>query len=532
MSALTTNGEVLMTPRPALHRWTPSSADYQGSRLFDDGDDDTFEAPSLRDLRMPPASPERLASVLGQLEKLTCEYAELERGPVEEEAQHERALQEFRCLREQLSSTLRRYHDVPPTVEELLRQYDAEVEGLTSELGRLQEEHVECTLPRRGDCSGSTSPGGSNAWLSAWRSADSEGASWLARAPTSASFTFGGQLSEDCLSAVPSASHALCTPPPPPRRMQRESSSVMSIGDCQQLVVDAQETWRCRAALARRRRRTRADEWRLRGQQQEMQRAVRAAAAEEKELKELKRQVVEAEDLVREALEDEEHGKVDLERERHIVAELHAEVLALREACIVPAELKRKGAVLVSPLDREGGRLTTDRCRRAVQTAEQLCGAVSADAPQLRPLASRALLAVEEGFTRYTRLQQSHERLVRGAHLAVMRGVLASDSAASSPRGARAVAARAVLVSPAEKQPPGANHSAENKGKGVVAPAEAPQSSGQTPRRRAAAPALASACHAQAPAGAFTPRARRPPRRPASAGGGLSASCAATSCKR
>merc|ERR1712032_1232080 len=121
---------------------------------------------------------------------------------------------------------------------------------------------------------------------------------------------------------------------------------------------------------------------------------------------------------------DHVHDQGELQRERSILTNLHREALSLREACLVPAQLKKKTQVLMKFLDQEGGRLNTERHLRGLQTAAKLYHGVAVHAPVLQPLAGRAKAAMEEEFAKYRRLQQRHARLLQQVHLKVVRGVV------------------------------------------------------------------------------------------------------------
>merc|ERR1719401_1500474 len=103
----------------------------------------------------------------------------------------------------------------------------------------------------------------------------------------------------------------------------------------------------------------------------------------------------------------------------------------MREACYVPAQLKRKSSTLMKFLDQEGGRLSTERHLRSLQLTAKLYQGVAAHAPALLPLVSRAQACMEEQFERYRLLEEGRARLLRRLHAGVMRDVLAKDKEAA-----------------------------------------------------------------------------------------------------
>merc|ERR1712226_303975 len=134
----------------------------------------------------------------------------------------------------------------------------------------------------------------------------------------------------------------------------------------------------------------------------EMQGVSQLLRGREKRTADLKGQCTEAERLLRDFEARSAQEEQELQRERERVEELHREALALREACIVPAQLKRKSAALVRSL--EGGQVDTERRARGLQTAVKLYDAVSSRAPALETLATKALADVEEGINSSSRL--------------------------------------------------------------------------------------------------------------------------------
>lgn len=177
------------------------------------------------------------------------------------------------------------------------------------------------------------------------------------------------------------------------------------------------------------RRRTRVDEWYLGRLQSELQEVARTLRGKEHRLLDLKKQCEEADALRRELSADKARIDEELECERRNLTNLHFEVLGHKEACVVPAQLKKKSSTLMKFLDQEGGRLNTERHLRGLQAAAKLYRGVEVHAPSLMSLAGRAKIAMEEEFTRYRQLEQRHVRQLQQLHITVMKDVLSATHA-------------------------------------------------------------------------------------------------------
>merc|ERR1711865_1140650 len=105
------------------------------------------------------------------------------------------------------------------------------------------------------------------------------------------------------------------------------------------------------------------------------------------------------------------------------VRELHTEACNMREACYIPARLKKETTFLVKLLDHEGGRLKTSRHLRSLEACKRLYQDVASSAPSLLPMAGRAKAEMEEEFARYQRLEENHVRTLQRVQLAVTRGL-------------------------------------------------------------------------------------------------------------
>ncbi|CAE8629484.1 unnamed protein product, partial [Polarella glacialis] len=112
------------------------------------------------------------------------------------------------------------------------------------------------------------------------------------------------------------------------------------------------ELWSCRSASAAMRRRTQVDEWylgQLRGQLQDLAQGLRSRV---QQLKEVQVKFDEAESQRQDLAIARAKGHEELERNRQELVELHQQALGIREACIVPAQLKKKSTVLMKFLDQ------------------------------------------------------------------------------------------------------------------------------------------------------------------------------------
>lgn len=331
--------------------------------------------------------------VLRELERLCCNYAELEAARDEQAASDAVTLHDAQLLRLRLSAILQRYRDRPPTVEDFVERYEAEIEELSSEVQKLREENTALALRAhlregQGECVG-----------------------------------------EDL--EVQQSSHASSSVASP-RRAGSSRTSIAPPALAPQVLEEVRELWRRRSEAAKLARRARVDEWRLTGLRSEMQAVARNMRRKEKQLEELRRTHAEAGDLHRELATEALEGREELERQRTCLQELHRTALSLREACHVPAQLKKKSSILMKFLDQEGGRLSTEKHLRSLQASSKLYGAVMTHAPSLQPLAGRAKAAMESEFDRYQQLEQAHSRLLQKLHLVVTRGVLVQDSNAFS----------------------------------------------------------------------------------------------------
>merc|ERR1712072_184152 len=145
--------------------------------------------------------------------------------------------------------------------------------------------------------------------------------------------------------------------------------------------------------------------------------------AQDKQLEDLRRRHVKSESYLRELLEAQVQVEEELELERTRLRELHCQALHMREACYVPARLKKETTFLMKFLDHDGGRLKTSRHLRSLEACKRLYQEVASTAPNLLPLAGRAKAEMEEAFARYLKLEEYHSRTLQRLQLAVTRGL-------------------------------------------------------------------------------------------------------------
>lgn len=184
------------------------------------------------------------------------------------------------------------------------------------------------------------------------------------------------------------------------------------------------ELWRREKTALSHERQVRADEWRLLSLRENMMNVAKSLQRREREVDELGKRHAGAEAYRRELSEERSRAEQELVQERELISQLHREVLGLREACYLPAQLKKKSKILMKFLEPEGGRLATERNLRGVEHCEKLYQEVSVSAPNLQQLAGRAKSDMDAAFARYLRLEKSQGQLLQRMHLNVTKGLL------------------------------------------------------------------------------------------------------------
>lgn len=303
-----------------------------------------------------------------ELDRLRAEYQELEAAAAEQDAGDSIALQGARLERLRLAGLLQRHRERTPTVEELAERYEGELDELVAEALRLSEENA--LLVARGAQGG----------------ADEE--------------------------PVAAASAQAGAPP------QRPRSAVEELHD------EVRRLRQKRAEHQQRERRARVEEWRLSVCQEEVKRLTRQLKLQDRRLEEARGRHAEAEAVLLELRGELARYRREVEQEQALIQRLHREAVSLREACYLPARIKRESNFLVKLLDRGGGRMKAQRHRKSLEACKRLYDEVSNHAPAALPLAGRAKADMEAEFARFLRLEEAHSRALQRLHMAVTRDIL------------------------------------------------------------------------------------------------------------
>lgn len=208
-----------------------------------------------------------------------------------------------------------------------------------------------------------------------------------------------------------------------------------SSGSNSNATCDSEEVcrlWQRRAQTAKLRRQAQINEFRLGQLRAEMQATAKQLRGRERQLADMRKRYAEVSDLAKEIVAEAGSCCEDVEKERCVVQDLHCEALNMREACSLPAELKKKSSILLSALDREGGRMSNEKRLRCLQASSKLYSAIAAQAPALLPLASRTKAATEAEFARYQKLEEAHAMQLHRLHLVATRGVLGHPNASDT----------------------------------------------------------------------------------------------------
>eukprot|EP00931_Biecheleriopsis_adriatica_P093539 TRINITY_DN67277_c0_g1_i1.p1 TRINITY_DN67277_c0_g1~~TRINITY_DN67277_c0_g1_i1.p1 ORF type:complete len:329 (+),score=97.50 TRINITY_DN67277_c0_g1_i1:21-1007(+) len=165
-------------------------------------------------------------------------------------------------------------------------------------------------------------------------------------------------------------------------------------------------------------------EWKLASCKGEARQVVSEMKQQEKQLQELRTAAATQERSLQEEQKLLERSRRDTEVEQSLIRDLNREVVVTREACLMPARIKRETNFLVKMLDQEGGRLKTRRHLRSLEACKKLYDEVAEHAPSLLPTAGRAKLEMEAQFSRYLQLEEGHNRALQRLHLTITRGLL------------------------------------------------------------------------------------------------------------
>ena len=234
-----------------------------------------------------------------ELQRLRSEYDSLKAAADEEQAADEILLHDVQLERVRLRALLDRYVERPPKAEELAERYEAEIDELSEELRQLQEENA--LLAYHCDESNETTPSRS--------------------------------------------SHAS-----PSTRSPRKNTA----RSARQVHLQAKETRQCEAKLTSLRRRTRVNEWYLSQLKSQLQETAKVMQNREHRLQELRLHFDQAGEERQRLAEEHVRTQQMLDTERQELVELHREALTLREACYLPAQLKKKSSMLTKFLDQDG----------------------------------------------------------------------------------------------------------------------------------------------------------------------------------
>lgn len=310
-----------------------------------------------------------LPSPQREFARLRAEYRDQETAAAERDAIDGVALHDARLLRLNLAGNLQRYRERPPTPEEVAERYEAEVDELVREVLALRDERGALTA------------------------AEPEADEATDRAAGS----------------------------------EAERRSVAPRTACEELSDEVRQLWWRRVEHRRTGRQASLEEWHLGCLRGEARRVMRELKQRDQQLEELRQRHSRAANYLQEAVEAQAQRVRQLERERTVIRDLHAQASGLREACYMPAKMKRESSFLIRMLDQEGGRLNTRRHLQGLKLCKRLYDDVAAKAPSLLPAAGGARSQMEAEFTRYLALEESHGRALQRVHLAVTRGLLQGD---------------------------------------------------------------------------------------------------------
>lgn len=305
--------------------------------------------------------------------RLRSEYDSLKAAADEEQAADEILLHDAQLERLRLRTLLDRYVERPPKVEELAERYESEIDELSEELRQLQEE---------------------NALLAYHESSRAE------------------QFDHE--DATPSTSRSHRSP-------STRSPRVNTRRTARQVHLQAKETRQCEAKLTSLRRRTRVNEWYLSQLKGQLQETAKVMQNREHRLQELRLRFDQAGEERQRLAEEHVRTQQMLDTERQELVQLHQEALSLREACYLPAQLKKKSSMLTKFLDQEGGRLKLEKHLRGREVVAKLYCSVAQQAPECQAIAGRVKTDMDAAFANLQQLQAQHQRQLQQLHLNLAR---------------------------------------------------------------------------------------------------------------
>lgn len=311
-----------------------------------------------------------LPALMEELQRCRADHSEAQVVAAESEASHALELQDARLLQVRLSAILQRYRGRSPSIEDVARRYETELEELESEVQMLRESNVHLAT----------------------------------RSP------------EDTDLHVSSGSGTTRA-----ARNRRVLTVVEELGE------EARELRLVQLQACKRARHTRVNEWTLETAKTETRKAAARFKTQEHRLGDLRSRHVEAEAHLRSLLEAQTNIEKELEVERERVRQLHCQALGMREASFVPAKLKKETTFLMKALDKECGGKKTRSHLRSLEAYKRLYVEVAHSAPSLLPLVGRAKADMEQEFARYLQLEKGHSRALQRLQLALTRGLQHPD---------------------------------------------------------------------------------------------------------
>lgn len=386
-----------------------------------------------------------METAAARLERLGGEYARLETAGEEEAVADALSLQDLQLLKVPLAGLWERYEERLPNMEEVAERYEAEIDELSVEIQRLREENALLALQPISDRS-----------LEASVDASFDGAGLGEAGSASSPWNSGGRRprrpfhqvglesplgrSRPCPSVSSSTPRAwesstprvlrIASPRPSPspgrspaehrrRETQRAQEAAAAVLD------EVRDSWSCQAEADALRRRTQVNEWYLSLLRAEMQAVAQKLNQKEAMVRQMRKRLQEADAVRQQITTDELQGWEDLEAERLTATSLHREALSLREACVVPAVMKKKSSVLTQGLDQAGSKVEREHHLRALQTCAKLYQEVCLQAEHLEPLANHAKSFMEAEFARFQELQKQHSAALDQIQLGIMRSTVA-----------------------------------------------------------------------------------------------------------
>lgn len=310
-----------------------------------------------------------------ELQRLRFEYASLKAAADEEQTADEILLHDAQLERVRLKALLERYVERQPKAEELAERYEAEIDQLSEELRQLQEE---------------------NALLAYHDARDAEDEA----APTT-----------PVTPVTPGSRSSLSSP--------GRRSAVRSVArrTARQVHLQAKETRQCEAKLTSLRRRTRVNEWYLSQLKVQLQETAKLMQMKEHRLHDLRSRFDQAGEERQRLAQEHVRTQQMVDMERQELMQLHQEALTLREACYLPAQLKKKSGMLTKFLDQEGGRLKLEKHMRGREVVAKLYRTVAQQAPECQAIAGRVKTDMDAAFTILQQLHAQHQRQLQNLHL-------------------------------------------------------------------------------------------------------------------